>query len=68
MVFSTGATFSFSFFGVAVEDADADEAEDEAEAVSELRGGTFSADSVAASAEELLPAPKNSLSLPIKQN
>lgn len=66
MVFSAGV----AFFGVVDGDAfpfpeevpDEDEAADEA--VSDFRGGTFSADSVASSDEELLPVPKNPLSFP----
>ena len=71
MVFSTGIAF---FSGVADVDAfpfseevpDEDGAADEVEAVSELRGGTFSADSVVSSDEEV-PPPKNPLSLPTKK-
>lgn len=69
MVFTTGAAF---FSGVADADAftspeeapDEDGAADEVEAVSELRGGTFSADSAVSS--DVLPPPKNPLSLPAK--
>jgi hypothetical protein len=70
MVFTTGTAF---FSGVADVDAfsfsevpDDDGALDEAEAVSGLRGGTFSADSAVSSDEEVLPPPKNPLSLPTK--
>ena len=71
MVFSTGVTL---FSGVVDGDADAspeevpdgEAAADEVEAVSELRGGTFSADSVVSS-EEVLPPPKNPLSLPTRK-
>ena len=69
MVFATRVAF---FSGVV--DADAlssledvpveDGAADEVETVSELRGGTFSASVVSS---EVLPPPKNPLSLPIKR-
>ena len=72
MVFTTGTAF---FSGVADVDAftlfpeevpDEDGAADEVETVSELRGGTFSADSAVSSDEEV-PPPKNPLSLPTKK-
>jgi hypothetical protein len=71
MVFTTGTAF---FSGVADADAftfpeevpDEDGAADKVEAVSELRGGTLSADSVVSSDGEVLPAPKNPLSLPAR--
>ena len=71
MVFSTVIAF---FSGMADVDAfpfseevpDEDGTADEVEAVSELRGGTFSADSVVSSDEEV-PPPKNPLSLPTKK-
>jgi len=70
MVFSTGVTF---FSGVVEGDVfpfseevpDEDGAADEVKTVSELRGGTFSADSIVSSDDEL-PPPKNPLSLPTK--
>ena len=71
MLFTMGIAF---FSEVADADAfsfpeevpDEDGAADEVETVSELRGGTFSADSVVSSDEEVLPPPKNPLSLPTK--
>lgn len=71
MVFTTGMAF---FSGVADADAftstdevpDEDGTADEVEAVSELRGGRFSADSVVSSDE--LPPPKNPLSLPTEND
>ena len=67
MVFTMGIAF---FSGVADADAfsspeevpDEDGAADELDAVSELRGRTFSADSIVSSDE--LPPPKKPLSLP----
>jgi hypothetical protein len=74
IVFSTRATF-FSGVGDAdsftfpdeVPDEDGSGAADKVEAVSEMRGGTFATDSAVSSDEELLPPPKNSLSLPTKK-
>lgn len=72
MVFSTGVTFFSGVIGVDAfplpeEVPDEDGTADEVETVSELRGGTFSADSVVSS-DEVLPPPKNSLSLPPDQS
>ena len=72
MVFTTGTAF---FSGMADADAftipeevpEEDGAVDEVEAVSESRGGTFSADSAVSSDEEV-PPPKNPLSLPTKKD
>lgn len=72
MVFSTGVTFfsgvvdadPLPFFPEEVPDEE-DEAADDVEAVFDSRGGKFSA-SVVSSDEELLPPPKNPLSLPTK--
>jgi hypothetical protein len=60
MVFTTGIAL---VSGVA-DDAFTDGEAEEVEIVSELRGGTFSADSVVSS--DVLPPPKNPLSLPTK--
>lgn len=70
MVFSTRVAFfsgvvDADIFSFPEEVPDEDGAADEVEAVSELRGGTFSADSVVSS-DEVLPPPKKSLSLPTK--
>ena len=70
MVFTMGIVF---FSGVADADVftsseevpDEDGEAGEVEAVSELRGGTFSADSVVSS--DVLPPPKNPFSLPAKE-
>ena len=74
MVFSTVATLfsgvgevdSFTF-PEEVPDGDGAGAADEVEAVSELRGRMFAADSAVSSDEELVPPPKNSLILPTKK-